>query len=560
MSISRIKILLSIGLTLACLSNFAQEIKEPKEIEKIIDKVIARAYQATVQIARYDSVAKRALPGIFSGAVVSAEGQILTAAHASQPGMYYEITFPNGQQYMAKGLGRISTGGFSNRKGSTSHDLAMLKMTTPGKWSFVEMAENANMKVGELCVSIASPASFANKKPNIRLGRLTNVDFKGGFFESTCKMEPGDSGGALFNSEGKLIGIHSWINNSEEVNFEAPVDLFKKYWSALNIPKDYKELPDTDQLVTARPSQKIITIPPIQELLTVPKKAAESAVRVNSVNGDKKLTILGILISYPSFAKSKTYLVSKSSMVGTEVKVVIDSVDQPAKVVSRDKENDLVLLEVSLPAQDNGIQLRSDRDTLGMQFANLGDLVVSALGNAKQYVSVLSTNFIKAPRGIGYFGAGATFIDQKITITNIARGMSADGILQLKDVITGINGVPISLPPHYGEQVSKYFAGDTITVELVREGKPMQVKLYYIPFRMSHTSERFAGGHSTKEDGYQKVLVHDGAILASECGGPVFNRKGDFYGINIARVSRTSTIMLPYDIISAFIEKSVTNL
>ncbi|WP_316792042.1 trypsin-like peptidase domain-containing protein [Pedobacter frigoris] len=552
--------IIGIGFLFWALPNSAQEVKKTKEIEKVIDKVIDRAYNTTVQIARFDTVSKKALPGIFSGTVVTKEGHILTAAHATQPDMWYEIMFPNGDRYMAKGYGRISIGGFSARGNSTSLDAAMLKITGSGTWNFAEMGESSTMKVGELCVSIASPATFKNGKPNIRLGRLTKVNFQSGFIESTCKMEPGDSGGALFNSEGKLIGVHSYINGGEEVNLEVPVYYFKKYWSALNIAKDYKSLPDSNKLEQEVKSSNVVTILPIQELTKLTKKALESAVTVSSLVGDKASSIVGTLITYAKLSKTKTYVVSKSSMVGVEPKVMLDAVDRPAAVIARDIENDLVLLEVDAATSSNSVKINLGTDTLAMQFANLGDLVISAKGKGQQYISVLSTNFIDVPRGIGYFGAGANFIDKKITITSIMPRGSADGILMLKDVITGINGHPISQPQEYGEQVNKYFAGDTITVELLRDGKEMQVKFYYIPFRMNHIAERFAGGHSTKSDGYKKVLVHDGAIRADECGSPVFNGKGEFYGINIARVSRTSTLMLPYDMIRSFLDKSMRSI
>jgi serine protease Do len=106
-------------------------------------------------------------------------------------------------------------------------------------------------------------------------------------------------------------------------------------------------------------------------------------------------------------------------------------------------------------------------------------------------------------------------------------------------------------------EFSKFYVGDTITVQLIREGKEMEVKVCYLPTLINHVAERFTGGKSVRLDSFKKVLVHDAAIKAVECGGPVFNSKGEFYGINIARVSRTSTIMLPYDVVRNFLEKSL---
>lgn len=64
-----------------------------------------------------------------------------------------------------------------------------------------------------------------------------------GFLQSTCLMEPGDSGGPLFDANGNVVGIHSAIDVSEKENFEVPVDLYRTYWSALQQPRTYGEYP-----------------------------------------------------------------------------------------------------------------------------------------------------------------------------------------------------------------------------------------------------------------------------------------------------------------------------
>jgi serine protease Do len=50
-------------------------------------------------------------------------------------------------------------------------------------------------------------------------------------------------------------------------------------------------------------------------------------------------------------------------------------------------------------------------------------------------------------------------------------------------------------------------------------------------------------------DGFKKLFAHDANIKSDECGGPVFDAEGNFYGINIARFSRTTTLAIPADVI-----------
>jgi serine protease Do len=68
-----------------------------------------------------------------------------------------------------------------------------------------------------------------------------------------------------------------------------------------------------------------------------------------------------------------------------------------------------------------------------------------------------------------------------------------------------------------------------------------------------HTADGFPGGRSLRSDGFRKVFAQDAALKASECGGPVFDGNGRFVGINIGRHSRTSTIVMPADVIAEFV-------
>ncbi|MFD2146053.1 S1 family peptidase [Mucilaginibacter antarcticus] len=100
------------------------------------------------------------------------------------------------------------------------------------------------------CISIAYPESVEQRKPNVRFGKITILKNQYGFVESSCIMEPGDSGGPLFDLYGRVIGIHSGIQAPEDVNYEVPVDTYRKYWSALNKAENYKAMPVDTDLVT----------------------------------------------------------------------------------------------------------------------------------------------------------------------------------------------------------------------------------------------------------------------------------------------------------------------
>lgn len=528
---------------------------QPKTVgtlQRTITSVVKADMAACVKISAYDTVTKQVSTIRFSGVVVSADGYILTAAHATEPDQIYRITFPDGKQSLAKALGRITRG-----EQWPTTDCAMIRITEKGIYPFVKMGYTEELKDGQACVGISYPGTFERNLPNIRLGRLTNVHFSAGNLESTCKMEPGDSGGPLFNTKGELIGIHSWIKANEEQNFEVPIGLFREYWEMLKIPKTYnmdsggfksKYTLVVDFVMEPVPTD---TIPPIQRLVKIPKKLAKSVVEVNSIINGKPVSILGTIVTYQSATKNITCIVSKSAMVGEQINVKVNDKVITGNVLERDKANDLVLLSVNakLPT---GIQIVDHGAKQTITDENIGKLLISALPENKTNIGIVSTaeTELEMKYSIGYFGANADFIGNMITITDIQPGSPSASVLKMYDQVVAINNVPVSQPYQYGAEFNKYYQGDSISIDVIRNGIKTHLKVrlgIYLPNK--HTADEYTGGRSIRCDGFKKVFAQDAAILAEDCGGPVFNIDREFCGINIARHSRTSTVVMPAEVI-----------
>ncbi|MNJ87339.1 putative periplasmic serine endoprotease DegP-like precursor [compost metagenome] len=526
-----------------------------KHIEKLIANCVDKAMATSVYIIEWDTLQNKVQEGIdeaggFSGVIVSAEGHILTASHAAMPDQVYMVSFTDGSKRVAVGLGRI---GLQDK--TKDYDMAMVKILKPGKWVYAKMAPSRELKLNQPVVSISYPGAFFKQTPNVRFGRISDVDLSDGFIESSAKMEPGDSGGPLFDLLGRVVGIHSWIKENENQNYDVPADHFLKYWTALNIAKDYKEFPAADHLPALAAPIAMEIVPELETVTGISVQNKACVVALKSNRGAHQLSILGTLIDF----QGASYIISKSSMVGSNPVLKRGNHTVAVKIVKRDRGSDLVLLK-SAEKLEGGIQLKSNAENPGLTQKDLGKILISALGKDSTKVGVLSATYSDMPLNTsrGYLGANAAYQDGKITLSKIGRNSAVAPLLKTKDQVVKINGVTVNTASDYDNEFGRYIAGDSISLDIIRDGHPMQFSLYLDPQpTLRHVSFEYHGGRSPRSDGFKNVLVHDAAIHANECGSPVFDIDGQFYGINIARRSRTSSIVMPVAVLGKFLKENI---
>jgi serine protease Do len=157
-----------------------------------------------------------------SGVIVSDDGLILTAAHVVQGAESMLVVFPDGKQVQSKVLGA-----------NYSKDIAMCRITTPGKWPAVNMGASKSLEAGDWVVALGHSAGFdPARTPPVRFGRVISKG-PGNFLTTDCTLIGGDSGGPLFDLDGRLVGIHSSIGKSLSNNNHAGIDGFREDWDRI---------------------------------------------------------------------------------------------------------------------------------------------------------------------------------------------------------------------------------------------------------------------------------------------------------------------------------------
>ena len=149
-----------------------------------------------------DYAAKRAV-GTGSGIVLNEDGYIATNAHVLEAEGYHRIETMDGEYYEAKLVGR-----------DTKTDIAVIKVNAPDLTP-ATLGDSDEAVVGETVIAIGNPANLAG---TVTDGIISAVDRKirsdSTGFEMTClqtnaEISPGNSGGALVNMYGQVIGITS---------------------------------------------------------------------------------------------------------------------------------------------------------------------------------------------------------------------------------------------------------------------------------------------------------------------------------------------------------------
>ena len=213
--------LLPLGLLtlLPCLPlHAAYDLPALENLEKKVQAVAQKAGPCTVAVTHAQN------GGVASGSavVVARDGLLLTAAHVVGEAKVLDVTFPDGKRYHAKVLGA-----------DYDRDVALAMITEPGDFPFVELGDTQKLAVGEMVVALGHPGGFDPKRQApVRFGRVFDYQ-PDGQIRSDCTLIGGDSGGPLFDLEGKVIGVHSNVSAEMSANHDAPAGAVRKNWDRL---------------------------------------------------------------------------------------------------------------------------------------------------------------------------------------------------------------------------------------------------------------------------------------------------------------------------------------
>ena len=155
-----------------------------------------------------------------SGFIISTDGFVLTNAHVVEAADEITVKLNDKREFKAKVIG-------SDRR----TDIALLKIEAAGLPA-VKFGDPNRLKVGEWVIAIGSPFGFENSVTAgivSAKGRSLPQENFVPFIQTDAAVNPGNSGGPLFNMRGEVIGINSQIYSRTGgfmgLSFAIPIDV-----------------------------------------------------------------------------------------------------------------------------------------------------------------------------------------------------------------------------------------------------------------------------------------------------------------------------------------------
>ncbi len=162
-----------------------------------------------------------------SGVIMSPDGYIVTNAHVIEKSTDIKVTLADKREYKGKVVGS-----------DPSTDIALIKIEG-GNLPFIVFGNSDSVRVGEWVLAVGNPFNLESTvTAGIVSAKGRNINILGGgasiesFIQTDAAVNPGNSGGALVNTEGELIGINTAIitesGSYEGYSFAVPSKLVQK--------------------------------------------------------------------------------------------------------------------------------------------------------------------------------------------------------------------------------------------------------------------------------------------------------------------------------------------
>lgn len=166
----------------------------------------------------FSGVINQVIPGVVSirtdkavgtGFLITSDGYIITNYHVVGGGSFAKVSTYDGKELDAQYLGI-----------DPFMDLALLKV--PGNFHYLELADSEETQIGEKVIAIGNPLglSFSVTQGIVSAVKRLGPNGLNTYIQTDVTLNPGNSGGPLIDSSGKVIGVNNFkVGGAESLGF-----------------------------------------------------------------------------------------------------------------------------------------------------------------------------------------------------------------------------------------------------------------------------------------------------------------------------------------------------
>jgi Do/DeqQ family serine protease len=164
---------------------------------------------------------QKAQIGSGSGVIISSDGHIVTNNHVIKGASHLQVTLNNNKTYEAELIGT-----------DPNSDIALLKIDAKKQLPYLAFGDSDNIKVGNWVLAVGNPFNLTSTVTAGIVSAKARALSDQSFIQTDAAVNPGNSGGALVNTNGDLIGINTAISSQTGsyvgYSFAVPSNIAKK--------------------------------------------------------------------------------------------------------------------------------------------------------------------------------------------------------------------------------------------------------------------------------------------------------------------------------------------
>jgi serine protease Do len=362
--------------------------------------------------------------GVGSGVIISADGSIVTNNHVVDDADEVMVILNDKREFKAKVIGT-----------DPSTDLALIKVDASGLPT-LKFSDSDDLKLGEWVLAVGNPFNLTStvtagivsaKGRNLRLNPNDQMRIES-FIQTDAAVNPGNSGGALVNTHGDLVGINTAIASQtgsySGYSFAIPSNIVQK------VVADLKEYGNVQRAllnvnigdVNAEVAEKY-KLDKIEGVFVGKVQSGGAADLAGIQDNDVIISVDGVAVNSTAELQEQ---ISKHSP-GDKVAVVVkrDNKKKPFNVTLRNKHGDMEIVKGDNPDDIFGAKFVAvsdrDKESLGIRYG----VKITELGNGKFKDAGIKEGFIIVQVNKN---AVSETSDLKRIINNSRGGILVEGI------------------------------------------------------------------------------------------------------------------------------------